>query len=130
MKNFTTSLLLTLVLGGVVAALTSVLPFDEAGRSAWWLGALIASVLGLFTFVIKTQLSGNGLKGTAAMKALVTAQVLSFMLRLIAVGVGALALKLNEGAPMTFVIAFFIVSLAHQALETRSLLVKSSEVIS
>jgi hypothetical protein len=31
---------------------------------------------------------------------------------------------------MSFVIAFFIVSLAHQALETRSLLVKSSEVIS
>jgi hypothetical protein len=130
MKNFTTTMLITLALGAVVSGLTSVLPFDEAGRSAWWLGALIASVLGLLTLVIKTQLSGGGLKGTAAMKALVTAQVLSFMLRLIAVGVGALALKLNDGSPMTFVIAFFIVSLAHQALETRTLLVKTSEVIS
>lgn len=126
---------LTLALGGVVAALVFVLPMDEGSRTSAWIGALVAALLGGVAMVIKTQLSGLGLTGTAAMKALITAQGLTFMLRLIAVGVGAVALKPHdELSPMAFVIAFFAVSLPQQALETRSLLAgttrKSSEVIS
>jgi hypothetical protein len=126
---------LTLALGGLVALLVFVLPLDAGDRTSAWIGTLVASLLGAVALVIKTQFSGMGLTGTAAMKALVTAQGLAFMLRLIAVGVGAVSLKQNESlSPMAFVIAFFVVSLSQQALETRSLLTgttrKSSEVIS
>ena len=135
MKALTTTLPLTLALGGLVALLVFVLPLDAGDRTSAWIGALVASLLGAVALVIKTQFSGMGLTGTAAMKALVTAQGLAFMLRLIAVGVGAVSLKQNEAlSPMAFVIAFFVVSLSQQALETRSLLTgatrKSSEVIS
>ena len=135
MKSLTTTLPLTLALGGLVALLVFVLPLDAGDRTSAWIGTLVASLLGAVALVIKTQFSGMGLTGTAAMKALVTAQGLAFMLRLIAVGVGAVSLKQNEAlSPMAFVIAFFVVSLSQQALETRSLLTgatrKSSEVIS
>jgi len=134
-KSLTTTLPLTLALGGLVALLVFVLPLDAGDRTSAWIGTLVASLLGAVALVIKTQFSGMGLTGTAAMKALVTAQGLAFMLRLIAVGVGAVSLKQNEAlSPMAFVIAFFVVSLSQQALETRSLLTgttrKSSEVIS
>ena len=135
MKSLTTTLPLTLALGGLVALLVFVLPLDAGDRTSAWIGTGVASLLGAVALVIKTQFSGMGLTGTAAMKALVTAQGLAFMLRLIAVGVGAVWLKQNESlSPMAFVIAFFVVSLSQQALETRSLLTgatrKSSEVIS
>jgi hypothetical protein len=134
-KSLSTTLPLTLALGGLVALLVFVLPLDAGDRTSAWIGTLVASLLGAVALVIKTQFSGMGLTGTAAMKALVTAQGLAFMLRLIAVGVGAVSLKQHEAlSPMAFVIAFFVVSLSQQALETRSLLAgttrKSSEVIS
>ncbi len=128
-----TSLPLTIALGGLVAALVFVLPFDGDGRISWLLGALVSSLLGALVLVVKVQLSPPGLSGAAALKALLAAQGLGFMLRLLAVGVGAVAIKQGELSPFAFVISFFVVSLAQQVLETRSLLaahhpVKSSEV--
>ncbi len=126
---------MTLALGGLVAALVFVLPLEATDRTTWLVGSLVSALIGALAMVIKTQLSGDGLTGTAAMKALITAQGLTFMLRLIALGVGALAVKQAGLSPMTFVVAFFLVSLSQQVLETRSLLsarhpVKSSEVTS
>ncbi len=135
MKKLTSMIPLTILLGGLVAALVGVLPLDEAGKTSWLLGALVSSLLGVLTLVLKTQLSVPGLTGAAALKALLAAQGLAFMLRLIAVGVGAVAVNQAALSPVAFVIAFFVVSLAQQVLETKSLLtalnpVKSSEVIS
>lgn len=125
---------LTLALGGVVAALAVVLPLDAGTQTSALIGALVASVLGAVAMVLKTQL-GRGLSGNSALKALMTAQGLAFMLRLLAVGLGAIMIKQDEAlSSMAFVIAFFVVTLGQQLLETRSLLsgvkVKSSEVIS
>jgi hypothetical protein len=54
---------------------------------------------------------------------MMTTQGLAFMLRLIAVALGAISLKQDDAmSPMAYVISFFVVSLAQQALETRSLL--------
>lgn len=125
---------LTLALGGVVAALAFVLPLEAGTQTSALIGALVASVLGAVAMVLKTQL-GRGLTGNSALKALMTAQGLAFMLRLLAVGLGAIMIKQDEAlSSMAFVIAFFVVTLGQQLLETRSLLsgvkVKSSEVIS
>ena len=76
-KSLTTTLPLTLALGGLVALLVFVLPLEAGERTSAWIGTLVASVLGAVAMVIKTQLSGMGLTGTAAMKALITAQGLS-----------------------------------------------------
>lgn len=135
MKSLATTLPVTLALGGLVGAVVAVLPLEAADRTSALIGALAAAVLGAVVLVLKTQLAGAGLKGTAAIKALVTAQGLSFLLRLIVVGVGAFALR-GALSPIAYVIAFFAVSLPQQALETKSLLkgstpqLKSSEVIS
>lgn len=150
-KSLNTMLPLTLALGGVVAIFVLVVPMEAPVRTSALLGALVSSVLGGVVMALKSLLTrGNrqsdfsprtltgevdvGPTGTAALKAVMAAQVLAFMLRLIAVGVGAVAVKQAEAlSPMAFVIAFFAVSVAQQMLETRNLLagtvkVKSSEV--
>ena len=126
MKSLSTMLPLTLALGGVVATLAMVLPMDPGSRTSALIGALVASLAGAVTMVLKTLL-GRGLTGNAALKALMTAQGLAFMLRLVAVGLGAVLLRQDESlSAMAFVIAFFVVSLGQQVLETRSLLSGSS----
>lgn len=133
-KSLNTMLPLTLALGGVVAILVLALPMETTVRTSAMLGTLVSSVIGALVMALKSLLTRGNVAGTAALKALMTAQVLAFMLRLIAVGVGAVAVKQNEAlSPMAFVIAFFVVSAAQQMLETRNLLagtakVKSSEV--
>lgn len=122
MKSLSTMLPLTLALGGVVATLAMVLPMDATSRTSALIGALTASAAGAVTMVLKTLL-GRGLTGNAALKALMTAQGLAFMLRLLAVGLGAAVVRQDESlSPMAFVIAFFVVSLGQQVLETRTLL--------
>ena len=126
MKSLSTMLPLSLAFGGVVATLAVVLPMDASSHTSAVLGASIASAAGAVTMVLKTVL-GRGLTGNAALKALMTAQGLAFMLRLLAVGLGAVVLRQDESlSAMAFVIAFFVVSLGQQALETRSLLSGSS----
>lgn len=112
---------LTLALGALVAALVFVFPLGD-GQTAWLTGALVSAVVGALTLSVKSLLSTPGLSGAAALKALLTAQGLAFMLRLVAVGIGAFALVQNGQSAMPFVISFFVVSLAQQVLETRSLL--------
>lgn len=121
MKSLATTLPLTLGLGALVAALVYVFPLGE-GQTPWLVGALVSALVGALTLAVKSLLSAPDLKGAAALRALLTAQGLAFMLRLIAVGLGAFALQQNGLAPMPFVISFFVVSLAQQVLETRSLL--------
>ena len=64
---------------------------------------------------------------------MLAAQVSTFLLRLLAVGMGAVTIKVAQLSPVAFVIAFMVVSLGQQALETHHLLagvtkMKSSEV--
>ncbi|HEY1088903.1 MAG TPA: hypothetical protein VGE37_14465, partial [Archangium sp.] len=129
-----TTLPLTLAIAGVVGVAAMVLPMEAVDRTSAFIAVLAAACLGSVALVLKTQLGALNLQGTAALKALMVAQGLSFFLRLIVVGVGAFALK-AEYSPMAYVIAFFAVSLPQQALETKALLrgtiqMKSSEVTS
>lgn len=124
MKTLGTSLPLSLAIGGVVALLLFALPLSPEDARAWLLGAMVSSVIGVVSLVLKTKLSA-GLTGTAAIKALLTAQVSSFLLRLLGVGAGAFAMKQQELSPLLYVVSYFLVSLPQQVLETKSLLAKS-----
>lgn len=135
MKTFLHKLPLTLALGGIAAAVVLVLKLEPVDQSSWLIGCLVGSLFGAITLFLKTQFTNLGLTGHAALKALMAAQGLTFMLRIIAVGVGAFAMKQNGLSPVLFVVSFFVVSLAQQVLETKSLLaarnpVKSSEATS
>jgi hypothetical protein len=125
MKSLTTTLPLTLAIAGLVAGLLVVLPFEQASSVSWLIGALSAAVVGAVVLVLKLTVASPSLTGTAAMKALLTAQVLSFFVRLIAVGVGAVLLLQSERSPVMFVFSFALASLGQQFLEARSLLARN-----
>ena len=133
MKALNITLPLTLAFGGAVAVAALVLPLAPEVRSSALIGALVASLFGGLAMVIKTLLSGEGSNGAGAVKWLLMAQGASFTLRLVGVVAGAVALKVLNLSAVAFVIAFFVVSLCQQLLETRALLagltpVKSSKV--
>lgn len=121
-KSLATTLPLTLALGGLVAGVALLLPLEAESRTSSLIGALLASLVGGLVMVIKSQLAGAGLAGPASVKSLLTAQVSTFLLRLLAVGVGAAVLKGRELSPVAFAIAFMVVSLLQQMLETHHLL--------
>ncbi|MBL8912528.1 MAG: hypothetical protein JNM17_17680 [Archangium sp.] len=131
MKSLTTTLPLTIAIGGAVAALSLVLPFEAASKTSWLIGALIAAFTGAIVLALKLMLAGPAsIKGTAAMKAVLTAQMLSLFVRIIAVGVGAFALKNAELSPIMFVFSFALVSMGQQFVEAKSLLARKTEVTS
>ena len=125
---------MTVALGGVVAVLVMLLPLEALQRTSAMGGAIAAALVGAVAMVVKFRFSGEGLKGPGAVGVLMLAQGLAFMLRLLVLGVGAILLKVTQTLdPSAFIIAFFVVSLAQQALEARTLLVAApvkSEVIS
>lgn len=127
MKSLPLTLALVVLLGVAVAALVSALGFEEGERLSAHLGVLVATGLGLVSLLVKTQLAGRITEGQAGLKALLVAQGFSFLLRLLAVAAGIFALRSEPSAsPIAFVITFFVVSLAQQALEMRSLLAARS----
>ena len=121
MKSLTTTILLSLSVGALVAAAALLAQLSEV-QGSWLLGAIVASVTGVITLALKATLGNAKLEGTAALKALLAAQGAAFGLRLLAVGVGAFAVKGYAGSPPAFVISFLAVSLAQQVIEARSLL--------
>lgn len=126
MKSLTTTLPLTLAIGGLVAALSLVLPFEQASQTSWLIGALVAAGTGAIVLTLKLMLAApSSATGMAAMKAVLTAQMLAIFVRLIAVGAGAFALKGGEFSPIMFVFAFALASLGQQFLEARSLLARN-----
>ncbi|MFT3713726.1 MAG: hypothetical protein QM817_39205 [Archangium sp.] len=129
MKSLSATLPLTLAIGGLAAALSLVLPFEASSKTSWLIGALAAAFTGALVLTLKLLVAGPSSTGTmsgaAAMKSVLTAQMLSIFVRLIAVGLGAFLLKQNELSPIMFVFAFALVSLGQQFLEARALLART-----
>jgi hypothetical protein len=125
-KSLTSTLPLTLAIGGLAAAAALVLPFEAGSKTSWLIGALAAAVTGAVVLTLKLAVAApSTMTGAAAMKAVLTAQMLSLFVRLIAVGVGAFVLKQNELSPIMFVFSFALVSLGQQFLEAKSLLARA-----
>ena len=123
MKSMTASIGLTVLLGALVARGVTAVHLEPATRGSALLGVGVSTVLGIAALIIKTQFMRLIAPGSPGIKALMGGQVLSFLLRLLAVGVGAVALKADpDSSPAGFVLAFFAVYMTQQFVETRSLL--------
>jgi hypothetical protein len=120
-KSLTTTILLSLTVGAFVAGVALLAQLSDV-QGSWLLGSIVASVIGVVTMALKSTLANAKLEGAASLKALLAAQGAAFGIRLLAVGVGAFAVKGYDGSPPAFVISFLIVSLAQQVIEARSLL--------
>jgi len=113
---------LTVSLGGLVAVLVSIVGLDPVTKDSALLGAGVSTVLGVVALTIKAQFLRLS-AGSIEVKGLLSGQVLSFLLRLLAVGAGALALKADpDSSPSGFVLAFLAVFVTQQFVETRSLM--------
>lgn len=131
MKSLTVPLSLVVLLGAVAAAVVWGAGFEADVRFSALVGVLAGSVLGLLALLVKLQLATRVTEGVAGLKALLAAQGLSFLLRLLALGAGLVGLRFHEGSsPIAFVLAFFAVSLGQQALEMKSLLTARNPVTS
>lgn len=120
MKNFATALVLELLIVALVGGAVMVLSLGAGERAAALLGVGVSGLLGALALLVKTQVAKLSTKGV---KQLLSAQVSMFLLRLVAVGVGALALRGDEASsPVAFVLAFFAVYLGQQVVEVRSVL--------
>lgn len=123
MKTLGFSMGLSVAAGALSALVVSFLPLDAGTRTSAFLGVGVGTAIGLLALVIKTQLATLAPTGTASVKAVLTGQVLTFFLRLVAIGTGAIALHNDEAlSPVAFVLAFFSVYLGQQFVEVRSLL--------
>ena len=122
MKSMAANMGLTVLLGGLVAVLVSVAGLDPVTKDSALLGAGVSTVLGVVALTIKAQFLRLS-AGSVEVKGLLSGQVLSFLLRLLAVGAGALALKSDpDSSPFGFVLAFLAVYVTQQFVETRSLM--------
>lgn len=122
MKSLSFNVSLAIAIGGLVAAMALVFPWAQENANPWLIGCIVASVLGGVVLVVKANLIGLNVSGAAAVRAVLTAQVAGLVLRVVGVGLGAVVMVKAEWSPMAFVIPFFLVSLAQQALEMKSLL--------
>lgn len=120
MKTLSTSLLLTVAVGAVVAGGALVLGLAPAVREAALLGSGVSTLLGGLALLIKTAAPLQG--GTSGLRALLSRHVLALFLRLGAVLLGAVALREDGAAAIAFVMTFFIAYLGQQVVEVRSLL--------
>ncbi len=111
-----------MIAGVAVVLVCLALPLDTAAELSGLIGASISGVVGLVTLTIKKRLGSLG-TGAHGLRLLLSAQVSALMIRLLAVGVGAIAIKTNSGLSLiSYLTAFFSVYVAQQLIEMRSLL--------
>jgi hypothetical protein len=123
MKSMVANLVVTAALGVAAALSVAGLGLEPPSRDSAWLGVGVSTAIGLLAYTIKVAFFRSTATGSPGIKALMSGQVLSFLLRLLAVGVGAAAVKASSGgSPTAFVLAFFAVYLGQQLIETTSLL--------
>lgn len=121
MKNFATALVLELLIAAVAGAVVLGLGLGAGDRSSALLGVGVGGLLGVLSLLVKTQVAK--LATTKGIKQLLSAQVSMFVLRLVAILVGALLLKQDPASsPIAYVLAFFAVYLGQQVVEVKSVL--------
>ena len=111
-------LLLGLLAGGVVLSLG----LDSASEVAGLVGVVVSTVFGLAALVQKARSAAAFPDGAAGLKALMSVQVLTLGLRLVAVLVGGLVMKRLGLEPIAYVLAFFACYVAQQVIEMRFVL--------
>ncbi|MBE2253329.1 MAG: hypothetical protein IAE78_27620 [Myxococcus sp.] len=86
------------------------------------LGAVVSTVFGLVALFQKARTAEGLEAGPAGVKQLLSAQVVSLMLRLAGVLVGGFAVKRQGLEPIAYVLAFFACYVVQQLIEMRFVL--------
>jgi hypothetical protein len=114
--------------GASVASAILLLPLESELRVPGLVGATIGGLVGVLGLVIKAP-HQTPVEGPAAMRVMLSAQMTTFTLRLLAVGIGAAAFKFDgDFSPVAYVAGFFCVYLIQQFAEMRSLLAGAQAV--
>lgn len=125
MSGLVPAVAMSLGAGALGAAVLVVAPLDGPARTGALLGVAASSGVGLAALLLKAWLTRGLLKApkeVQALRGLMQLQGLSLGLRVVAVGAGALALRLAGLDAVAFVLAFFVVYLVQQVVEVRYLL--------
>lgn len=125
MSGLVPALAVSLGAGALGAAVLAVAPLDGPARTGALLGVAASAAVGLAALLLKAWLTRGLLKApkeVQALRGLMQLQGLSLGLRVVAVGLGALALRLAHLDAVAFVLAFFAVYLVQQAVEVRYLI--------
>lgn len=85
-------------------------------------GAAVSTVFGVIALAQKARTSASLPSGPAAVKQLLSAQVVTLLLRLFAVLVGGFAMKRFGLEPIAYVLAFFACYVVQQLVEMRFVL--------
>jgi uncharacterized membrane protein YiaA len=93
-------------------------------------GAVVSTVFGLVTLLHKARTSDALEVGSAGVKQLLSAQVVSLLLRLAGVLVGGFAVKRHGLEPIAYVLAFFACYLVQQVIEIRLVLATNRQTSS
>lgn len=120
MKSLGVSAVVVGVLGTLAAACVFAFDLDGAVRSSALVGVGVGSLFGFVALVIKGQ--DAPARATAKVKHLLSTQIVSMLLRLAALLVGAFALKRQGLEPFAYVLAFFATYLLQQLVELRFVL--------
>jgi hypothetical protein len=111
------------LLGGLFAAgVVFALGLDRESELAALIGATVSTVFGVVALVQKARSASELPAGPAAVKQLLSAQVVSLLLRLAAVLVGGFAVKRQGLEPIAYVLAFFACYVVQQLVEMRFVL--------
>lgn len=120
MKSLRVSAVVVGVLGALLAACLLAFDLDAAERLSALVGIVAGSAFGFVALVVKSQEPPQ--RATARVKHLLSTQVVSMLLRLAALLVGAFALKKQGLDPFAYVLAFFATYLVQQLVELRFVL--------
>ncbi len=120
MKTLGVSSVMVGVLGALVAGCVFAFGLDAAAQVSALIGVAVGTLFGFVALVVKGQEAPQ--RATAKVKHLLSTQVVSMLLRLAALLVGAFALKRAGLEPFAYVLAFFAVYLLQQLVELRFVL--------
>jgi hypothetical protein len=111
------------VLAGLCAAgLVFAFNLERDVEAAALVGTAVSTVFGLVALFQKARTSSALPAGPAAVKQLLSTQVVTLLLRLFAVLVGGLAMKRFGLEPIAYVLAFFACYVVQQLVELRFVL--------
>lgn len=115
---------LTIVAGALGAACVFAFGFDGATQTSALLGTVIGTVVAAVSLVLKANVSGDAKDGKVELRNLLATQGLTFGVRLLALLLGAFALRHRGLDPMAYVIGFFGCYAVQHAIELRFVMAK------
>jgi hypothetical protein len=122
------SVMLVLVSGAMACGVALALALAEPVQTAALWGAGVATFFGLAALLYKARSTESLGVGAAAVKELLSSQVVTLGLRVTAVLLGGFAVKQRGLEPIAYVLAFFGCYVAQQFIEMRFVLAENKRL--